>query len=372
MMYFDNAATTFPKPKSVILGVNTCLKKIGGNPSRSSHKLSILASEEIYKTREAIAGLLNISDPESIVFTYNATYALNMAIKTMIRERCHIIVSDVEHNSVIRPLEALKETLGVEYSVYNSDMLPEIAIPPLIKNDTKFIVSTLCSNVSGKNIDFYSLSNVAKSYSLRLIVDASQAIGHTAIDLSKTPCDALCAPAHKALFGIQGCGFTYFANKYREGSFIEGGSGSNSVDLKMPNLLPEGYEAGTLSTVGIMALRCGIDFVTEIGIENIEYHLNKLRGLAEAGLSEIPGIILYPSFGGNIIFNMNDLKSSASASLLDELNICTRGGLHCAPLAHKKLGTLENGSVRVSFSIMNTQGEVERFVDIVKKISHRK
>lgn len=372
MIYFDNGATTFPKPKSVILGVNTCLKKIGGNPARSSHKLSILASEEIYKTRESIASLLNVPDPEGIVFTYNATYALNMAIKTMVRERCHIITSDVEHNSVIRPLERLKQTLGIEYSLYNSDLPPEIAIPPLIRDDTRFIVSTIASNVSGKEIDLGALSRVATKYSLRLIIDASQAVGHKMIDLSATPCDALCAPAHKALFGIQGTGFAYFKNKVREGDFMEGGSGTNSIDRSMPALLPEGYEAGTLSTVGIVALRHGIDFLTEIGINNIEYHLNKLRKLSESGLRGNKKIILYPSFGGNLIFNIDGHSSSETAMMLDEYSICTRGGLHCAPSAHKKLGTLDMGTVRVSYSIMNTCGEVERFVDIVNKISHRK
>lgn len=372
MIYFDNGATTFPKPKSVILGVNTCLKKIGGNPARSSHKLSILASEEIYKTRECVAYLLNVSDPEGVVFTYNATYALNMAIKTMIRERCHVITSDLEHNSVIRPLERLKESLGVEYSLYNSDLPPEIAIPPLIRGDTRFIVSTIASNVSGKEIDLGALSRVASKYSLKLIIDASQAIGHKNIDLSATPCDAICAPAHKALFGIQGTGFAYFRNKNREGDFIEGGSGTNSIDTVMPKLLPEGYEAGTLSTVGIVALRHGIDFVTEIGINNIDYHLNKLRKLSEDGLRHNKRIILYPSFGGNLIFNLEGHTSSETTMMLDEYNICTRGGLHCAPSAHRRLGTLDTGTIRVTYSIMNTPCEVERFVDIVNKISHRK
>lgn len=372
MTYFDNGATTFPKPKSVILGVNSCLKKIGGNPSRSSHKLSVIASEEIYKTRECVAELLNVKNPEGVVFTYNATYALNMAIKTLIRNKCHVITSDVEHNSVIRPLERLKKDIGIEYSIFNSDLPPDISIPPLIRSDTRFIVSTIASNVSGKEIDLVMLSKIAKKYSLKLIIDASQAIGHKWIDLSESPCDVLCAPAHKALFGIQGTGFAYFANTERDGDFMEGGSGSNSIDTEMPKLLPEGYEAGTLGTVGIVALRHGIDFLNDIGIANINHHLNKLRLLSIDGLQDNSRIILYPSFGGNLIFNIEGLKSSQTAAMLDEFQICTRGGLHCAPSAHRKLGTVDIGTVRATFSIMNTQGEIEKFVDIVNKISHRK
>lgn len=372
MIYFDNGATTFPKPRSVILGVNSCLKKIGGNPSRSAHRLSVLASEEVYKSRECVCRFLGIPDPESIVFTYNATYALNMAIKTLVRHKCHIIVSDIEHNSVIRPLERLAATLGIEYSLYNSDLPLDDAILPLIKNDTELIISTAASNVSGKEIDIEQLSKIARSNSLRLIIDASQALGHRRVDISKIDCDALCAPAHKALFGIQGTGFAYFKNREREGDFIEGGSGSNSLDPQMPMLLPEGYEAGTLSTVGIVALRLGIEFLNEIGIDNIEYHLNKLRGITTDGLNDISGITVYPSYGGNVIFNFDGISSSQASTMLDKYGVCTRGGLHCAPSAHKKLGTIDTGTIRVSFSIMNTAHEVERFVDIVSDISHRK
>ncbi len=371
MIYFDNGATTFPKPRSVILGVNSCIKRIGGNPSRSAHRLSVLASEEIYKTRESICRFLNINEPENIVFTYNATYALNMAIKTLVRHKCHIIVSDIEHNSVIRPLERLKEMLGIEYSLYNTDLPLENAIVPLIRYDTEFIISTVASNVSGKEIDIRELSKIAKENSLRLIIDASQALGHRRIDLTESDCDALCAPAHKALFGIQGTGFAYFKKKEREGDFIEGGSGSNSINPKMPTLLPEGYEAGTLGTVGIVALRHGIEFINEIGIDNIEYHLNKLRQITSDELKSINGITVYPSYGSNVIFNFDTMRSSEASALLDKYGACTRGGLHCAPSAHRKMKTLDTGTIRVSFSIMNTEREVEKFVDIVNDISHR-
>ena len=369
MIYFDNAATSFPKPQCVINGVNVCLKKIGGNPSRSSHRLSRMAGEEVYLAREGVAKLLNAPHPENAVFTYNATYALNLAIKTIITEKCHVIISDIEHNSVIRPINSLTRRLGIEVSEFDSDLSPEEAILPLIRNDTRVIISTLASNVTGKEIDFAALSQVAKKCSLKLIIDASQAIGHRKIDLSKCDCDAICAPAHKALFGIQGTGFVYFKEGRRIGEFIEGGSGTNSIEPTMPMILPEGYEAGTLATPGIVALRHGIEFVNLIGIENIEHHLNKLRNKALMELCEIKGIILYKTYGGNILLNLEGLPSSTLAELLDKQGVCTRAGLHCAPSAHRKLGTLTCGAVRLSFSIMNTSNEVERFTKILRAIS---
>ncbi len=369
MIYFDNGATTYPKPKCVISSVNNCLKRIGGNPSRSSHKLSILASEEVYKTRECIARLLNVDTPENVVFTYNATYAINLAIKTLIKEKCHVILSDIEHNSVIRPIETLKRNLGIEYDKFDSDLPLDVSIPRLIKKDTKFIISTLASNLSGKEIDLASLSRIAKKYSLKLIVDASQMLGHKAINLSVNQCDALCAPGHKALFGIQGTGFVYLKNNMREGDFIEGGSGSDSFNTKMPIYLPEGYEAGTLGTVGIVALRSGIEFISEIGFDNIEHHLNKLRSILEYELKKNPAIVSYHSYGGNYIFNIKNFTSVEASVLLDKYNICTRGGYHCTPWAHEKNGTIDNGAVRVSFSIMNTVRETEEFVSVVNKIT---
>ena len=371
MIYFDNGATTFPKPNSVICAVEAFIRKMGGNPSRSSHKLSRMAGEEVYKTRETVAKLIGVDTPENIVFTYNATYALNMAIKSMIRERCHIICSDVEHNSVMRPIRSLEKRLGVEYSIFDSDISPEIAIPTLVRDDTRFIISTLSSNVTGKEIDIFALSRVANKYSLRLIIDASQSIGHKRINLSNCPCDALCAPGHKSLFGIQGSGFVYFKNGLREGEFIEGGSGTNSIDPEMPIWLPEAYEAGTLGTPAIVALRHGIEFIEEIGLGNIEYHLNKLRCRAYDGLKQIKGVSAYKTEGGIALFNLSGMDSTELSYLLDKKGVCVRGGLHCAPSAHKKLGTIDSGAARLSFSIMNSEKEIDEFLAIMENISKK-
>ena len=241
----------------------------------------------------------------------------------------------------------------------------------LVRADTRFIISTLSSNVTGKEIDIFALSRVANKYSLRLIIDASQSIGHKRINLSNYSCDALCAPGHKSLFGIQGSGFVYFKNGLREGEFIEGGSGTNSIDPEMPIWLPEAYEAGTLGTPAIVALRHGIEFIEEIGLENIEYHLNKLRCRAYDGLKQIKGVSAYKTEGGIALFNLSGMDSTELSYLLDKKGVCVRGGLHCAPSAHRKLGTIDSGAVRLSFSIMNSEKEIDEFLAIMENIAKK-
>lgn len=369
MIYLDNSATSFPKPDCVIEELNFCLKKYCGNPGRSSHSLSLRSSEAIYEAREQIAALINAPYPEQVVFTYNATYALNLAIKTHVTEKCHILTSDYEHNSVIRPLERLKQTLGICYSSFSSDGDVEANIRGSVRKDTKGIVCSIASNVTGDGISLPVISKVANELGLFLIIDASQAIGHVDIDISKAPCDVLCAPGHKALFGIQGCGFAYFKENRRRESFIEGGSGADSASLFMPELLPEAYEAGTLSTPAIVSLGRGVRFVRDVGIESIQTRLYDLaEGLTER-LESIEQVTLYKSGNGILPFNIGNLPSSYVARRLDEYGIYVRGGLHCAPAIHKKIGTLDRGIVRVSFSYLNSEKQLDGVYRAIKKIS---
>ena len=358
MIYLDNAATTYPKPRSVIEKLNFCLKNSCGNPGRSGHKLSIMASEEIFSARESVANFLEHDKPEGVVFTYNATHAINLALKSYITDRCHVITSDIEHNSVIRPLEAMKKRIGIDYSIYQSDGNVYENIRRLIRPDTKCIISTLCSNVTGKTIDADILSRVARDHGLYLILDASQAIGHFQLSLKRTPCDVLAAPSHKALFGIQGSGFAVFRDCKRQESFIEGGSGSESMNPYMPELLPEGYEAGTPSTPSIATLNSGIAFVSSIGLSEIERKLNALTADTVEALKSVDGIEVYPSANGIVTFNSNKLSPSFVSAELDRRGICVREGLHCAPSAHLKIGTLNKGAVRVSFSYLNSKNDV--------------
>lgn len=368
MIYFDNAATTFPKPECVIRDLNYCLKNYCGNAGRSSNTLSIKSSEAIYSARENIAEMLGIDSPERVVFTYNATYALNIAIKSFITEKCHVLISDMEHNSVVRPLESLKKKLGVEYSCFDSSGNIEASIKSLIRKDTKGIISTLSSNVNGREISIETLSRVAKENKLFLIVDSSQLIGHKTIDIRKYPCDVLCAPGHKALFGIQGSGFAVFKNNSRLETLIEGGSGSESKSQEMPLLLPEGYEAGTLSTPAIVSLGSGINFIKRVSEDAIRNKITSLSNHLKNSLDKPCKINLYESYGGIILFEIKGIPNESLGRILDSKGVCVRSGFHCAPLAHRSIGTYESGATRISLSYLNTERDIIKFSKIIKNI----
>ncbi len=369
MIYLDNAATSFPKPNEVIYKTVDFIKNSCGNPGRSSHSLSIKTSEKIYETRENICKLLGIKDKsENVVFTQNTTYALNFALKCCIKSGSHILISDIEHNSVARPIFAMKNTHGISYDIFDSSDVVN-SIEKLINKNTKYIVSTLSSNVTGFEIPLPILSKLAQKHSLFLIVDASQEIGHKEINLKKTPCDILCAPGHKSLFGFQGCGFIVFNNTEILGApLIEGGSGNESISKNMPQHLPERYEAGTLPSPSIVSLNEGINFLNQVTISEIYRHINKLTSELYARFSEIRDINLYGFDNGILSINVDKMDSNFLAEKLDELNICTRSGLHCAPMAHKVLGTLNSGTLRISFSYMNTYDDVDKVYYAVKSI----
>lgn len=369
MIYFDNAATSFPKPGCVTSELNRCVKCYLGNPGRSSHRLSVRAAEEIYHAREVIADLLRVDTPECIVFTYNATHALNLAIKSFITSNCHILTSDFEHNSVIRPLEKLSKTLGISYSRFSAEGDLISNLMDKRQKNTKGIICSIASNVTGENLPLKILSDYAREEKLFLIIDASQAIGHVEINLKDTPCDALCAPGHKALFGIQGCGFAYFKDSQRREGLVEGGSGADSASPYMPQLLPEGYEAGTPGTPAIVTLGRGVRFIKDVGLSEIEEKLRLLTDKARERLEAIHSVKTFKSGVGILSFNFGDIPSSHISSMLDEKGICVRGGLHCAPSVHRRLGTLTQGAVRLSFSYLNNVKEIDGFYKALKSIS---
>ena len=366
MIYFDNAATTFPKPREVTQEVNNCLQKYCGNPGRSGHKLSIRASEEIYAVREKVANHLNLQTADRVVFTQNATYALNIAIQGLIREKCHIIISDIEHNSVIRPIHALVERYGCEISIFHSDTDLYRALIPLIREDTRYIVCTSTSNVTGKNIDIYTLSDIAGKYNLSLILDLSQTIGHVRIDADRMHFSALCAPGHKGLYGIQGSGFVIFGKDAKPRPLIYGGSGAESRSKYMPETLPEAIEAGTLSTPSIVSLGRGIEYIEKYGLKNVAAHHDRLTELCRDRLENLTYVRLLSAQNGIVCFNVEGYSSEQVSARLNKRNIAVRGGLHCAPFAHERLGTLDKGAVRASFSIFNKPSEINRFYNALR------
>ena len=377
MIYLDNAATTFPKPEAVYDSMMDCMKNYCANPGRAGHKLAMKAAREIYDTRENIAKLFNIDNPMNIVFTNNATDSLNLAIKGVVSTGDHIITTSMEHNSVIRPIKAL-EKLGIENTIVECDKEGFLDINNLekaIKPNTRLIVTTHASNVCGTLIDIKAVSEVAKSNNILYLVDASQTAGVYNIDLKEIEADMVAAPGHKGLLGPQGTGILYIREGLNLDILKEGGTGSKSEDLFQPEFLPDKYESGTHNTPGIVGLNEGIKFIFNEGIDKIKQHEEELCKYMLERLEEVPNIKIYGPKDASkrasvITINIGNMDSGEITFLLDsEYNIATRSGIHCAPLAHKTLGTLEQGAVRFSLGYFNTKEDIDKAIEALKEIS---
>lgn len=360
MIYLDNSATSYPKPLAVRCCVINSISRCGGNPGRSGHDMSVKAAEMVYEAREVVARHLNFDYPERVVFTENATYALNLAIKGLITGPCHVIISNLEHNSVIRPVVSLNKTFGVEYSVFDARKPLRDEILKVIREDTRFIICSAVSNVTGVEVDLQLLSSIADEYGIGLILDLSQYLGHKKFDSKRVHFSALCAPGHKGLLGITGCGFAVFNKDVSPFPLIDGGSGYNSISGSMPDDLPERLEAGTLPVHSIASLKKGIEYIDSYGISCIENKLSYLCEYTRHKLEELDFVEIYGINNGIVAFNVIGEPSTSVAQTLNENGICVRGGLHCAPLAHTAYGTLERGMVRVSFSLFNKTSDVNR------------
>lgn len=367
MIYFDNAATSFPKPPEVISEVNKCIKHYCGNPGRSGHRLSVYSSEKVFESRELVSALVGCDEPERVVFTQNASYALNIAIKNLALKGGHVLISDIEHNSVLRVVDKLFRDGIIEYSIFPYDASLE-EFETHIRNNTTLVIANAVSNVSGCENSLKMLSNLRQKYNYKLVIDASQMLGHKKFSCSDTKCDVLCAPSHKSLLGIQGSGFCIFFTDPLPGSFVEGGSGNESISKEMPSLLPERFEAGTLSTPSIVSLGSGIKYLNQLGIETVEKKIELLTLECTERINKYNKIRLYGAKNGLVSFNIDNLPSHYVAEELDKNGICVRAGLHCAPLAHKRLGTIDEGSIRVSLSLFNTVRELDKFYKVIGNI----
>ena len=377
MIYLDNAATTFPKPEAVYDAVMDCMKNYCANPGRSGHKLAMKSAREIYDARENIAKLFNIDNPMNIVFTNNATDSLNLAIKGIVNSGDHIITTSMEHNSVIRPIKAL-EKLGIENTIVQCDKDGFLDVKDLekaIKPNTKLIVTTHASNVCGTLIDIKTVSEIAELHNIIYLVDASQTAGVYNIDLKEVYADMLAAPGHKGLLGPQGTGILYIREGLNINILKEGGTGSKSEDLFQPDLFPDKYESGTHNTPGIAGLNEGVKFILKEGINKIKEHEEELCRYMLERLNEVPNIKIYGTKDANkrasvIAGDIGNMDSGEITFLLDnEYDIATRSGIHCAPLAHKTLGTFEQGAVRFSMGYFNTKEEIDKAIEALKEIS---
>lgn len=374
MIYLDNAATTFPKPQCVIEEMSKCIKKYCGNPGRSSHSLSLKSAEKIFEARELLANMFD-SSCENVVFTYNTTYALNIAIKSLLKYSTHILISDIEHNSVLRPVAECASQRLCTYDIFSSNGTDDEIIQS-IKNSVRFntsmLICTHASNVCERCLPIEKIGAFCKANNITFIVDGAQSAGIKQISVKKMNIDALCIPGHKGLYGPQGVGAIIFNDDVIGRSVFEGGTGINSMELKMPDFLPEAYEAGTLSTPAIAGLNASLKWLNRIGIDNIRNHEEDLYRTLFDILNENNQITIYktnPYLGNTLSFNIKGLSPAYVADELNKREICVRSGFHCSPLAHKLLNTEKTGTVRIGLGVFNTKNDIYAVCDAIYDIA---
>ncbi len=366
MIYFDSAATSWPKPPEVWKAMEHCIKNVGANPGRSGHRMALEAGKLVDEARELLASLFNIRNPDRIVFTLNATEALNLAIKGLLKPGDHAITSSMEHNSVTRPLHILNGK-GVEFTKVNCAKDGTIKVRDIesaIKANTVCIVITHASNVTGTVMPLGEIGQIAKKKGLRLIVDAAQTAGVINVDVSTMGIHLLAFPGHKGFYGPTGTGGLYIDDGLELAPLKEGGTGSNSELPGQPEVLPDRFESGTVNSVGIAGLAAGLKFLRREGMESIRQHEMELTQRFLNGAKEIKGLVVY---GPDelyertpvVSFNLEGKSTGLVGTALDQTyNIACRAGLHCAPDAHKTLGTFAQRLIRFSFSYFNSKKEI--------------
>jgi cysteine desulfurase family protein len=377
VIYFDNAATSWPKPPAVSAAVREHLTEAGGNPGRSGHRMSVAAARIVEGAREALAELLNASDPSRIVFTHNATHALNLALYGLLRPGHHVVTTSVEHNSVMRPLRHL-ETLGVELTVVSCShegTLDVDAVDRALRPTTRLLVTTHGSNVLGTIMPITALAALARKRHVPYLVDASQTAGAIPIDVGETQVDLLAFTGHKGLLGPTGTGGLYVREDIALAPLIRCCTGSESAYEIQPAFLPDVHESGTLNVTGIAGLAAGVRFLLDVGIEAVQAHERKLVGQFLDEASEVAGLTVFGPRDvsqrcGLVSFNIAGAMPSEVGLILDQsFGVMARTGLHCAPSAHQTLGTFPAGTVRFGFGWFNTASEVEAAVEALRAIA---
>ena len=376
MIYFDNAATTLHKPQAVVDAVVHAMTT-AGNAARGTHAGSLAASRTVYDARVKIAQFFHCSRADHVVFTANSTEALNIAISGTLGKGDHIVSTDLEHNSVLRPLYYL-EKQGAALSFVRADKKGNIdyaEFETLIRSDTKAIVCTHVSNLTGNALDLERIGAIAKVHQLLFIVDASQSAGCLDIDMERMQIDILCFTGHKGLMGPQGTGGLCIREGVEIRPFKRGGSGIHSYDREQPKSYPTRLEAGTLNSHGIAGLSAAVDYIRKIGIHMIQEKEQELMWRFYDGIHNIPGITIYGDFSTKnraaiLSLNIKGYDSGTVSDILsEEYDIATRSGAHCAPRMHQALGTVETGAVRFSFSWFNTREEVDTAIEAIREIA---
>lgn len=375
MIYMDNAATTLQKPEEVKEAILYALEHMG-NAGRGGTEAALDASRSIYAVREKLADFFNAESPTRIAFTANSTESLNIALKGLFQPGDHVITTVLEHNSVLRPLYWCQEQ-GVELTILNCDEKGNLSYEEMenaVRENTKAIVCTHASNLTGNMINLKRVGQIASKKHILFVVDASQTAGVYSIDVQELGVDVLCFTGHKGLLGPQGTGGFYVREGVEIRPLLCGGSGVDTYNMHHPSQMPTALEAGTLNGHGIAGLGAAIDYLNRTGIDVIrEKELHLMRRFYD-GISQIPDVKVYGDFTAEerapiVTFNLGDYDSSEVSDELNEVyGIATRPGAHCAPLMHKALGTVEQGAVRFSFSHYNTEEEVDFAIRAIKEL----
>ncbi len=378
-IYLNNAATSWPKPEPVVEKMLWAIRELSSTPGRAGYS-ALQGEREIFEAREEVARFIGAPDSSRIIFTSNATQALNLAITGFLREDCHVITTSMDHNSVVRPLTRAEDEIGVEVTRVQADkngMVRAGAITEAITPRTRLIVLTHASNVVGTIQPVEEIcGSLGTSDGVRPVVllDAAQSMGVLPLNVAETGIDLLAVPGHKSLYGPQGTGFLYIAPGVDLVPITEGGTGGQSTLVRQPEVLPEKFESGTPNTPGIAALGEAIRFINSRGMDNIRNHEQKLVEILTEGLSKIQGVVLYGPDSPEdqvavLSFNVEDLDPAEVGSFLEQTRgIQVRVGLHCSPLSHRTIGTFPEGTVRVSPGIFTTEEDALSLVEGVREL----
>lgn len=378
LIYLDNAATTYPKPQSVLMASSKA-NQYSANPGRSGYKLSLNASEVLFNCRQKAADFFNLPNVENCILTPSCTVSLNTVIYGTLKQGDHVVISSLEHNSVLRPVKKLSDKGIITYDVAEvfegDDDSTVDSFRKCMNNKTRLVVCTHTSNVFGIKLPVKRIAALCKYYGVLFCLDAAQSAGVVPIDITDINADYICVPGHKGLYGVMGTGLLLINSEILPESLYQGGTGSSTLDFSEPLLLPDKFESGTVNLSGFAGLIKGIDFVNSKGIKKIYTHeLSLIRNIYRK-LKLIKGVNLYTSlpdetFAPLLSFNISDKDPNTVAAILDKkYGICVRSGFHCSPLSHKYLGTGDRGTIRVCPSAFTSQKEADALINAVYQIS---
>lgn len=378
MIYLDNGATSFPKPQSVINAMTYYQRCVGANPGRGGHTMTMKAGERVFDAREKLASFFG-TESERVIFTLNCTHALNCAIKGSVTKGDHVIISSLEHNSVLRPVHRLKERGLITYDVaYVNPLSDEETLSnfeKLIRPNTSLIVCTYVSNVFGTVLPVKEIARLCKRHKIRFILDGAQAAGAFSIDMKDMEIDILCLPCHKGLLGPMGTGAMLLSENVNLQSNIEGGTGSFSLQKEQPDILPDKFESGTSNLPGIAGVYEGVKFIESFGGERAVHEKEMyLSDILREDLSVIKGVYTFSYMQGKtksplVSFNIKNTHSEEVSSYLDKHSVAVRSGYHCSFLAHSNYGTEQYGAVRVTPGIFNTKKDVKTLSFLINRFA---